>query len=362
MNRTDLVDWLKAYTPIELELRDYFEIYRKPVSQHEFYKIYKKYEIVDTPLTSNQFRNLDAMILPQADYLQRQFSDKLWLNAAQDISIRKHPRYFPEIRHSHMFIELAYVMQGSCTQTFYFQNPTISETVTMQEGMLCIITPGIEHTISVFDDSVVINILIRTSTMKHALTNLVAGDHALFDFFENTLYGSGAQNFMIFDTKRGESICDVVLSIMLELCEEKQYTQKTALLMLGLLFTYLQRDYSSSIRFSEYASAGIDYIPQVLSYIHYNYHEATVETIAEHFHLSRPYLSRIFKAYTNMTIIQALQQIRLEQACELLVRTQMPVQEISEAVGYGDVTFFIRVFKKAYHETPLQYRKQHQVI
>ena len=167
---------------------------------------------------------------------------------------------------------------------------------------------------------------------------------------------------MTFDTKRDESIYDVILSIMLELCEEKQYNQKTALLMLGLLFTYLQRDYSDSIRFSEHTSAGIGYIPQVLSYIHYNYREATVESIAEHFHLSRPYLSRIFKAYTNMTIIQALQQVRLEQACEFLVRTQMSVHEISEAVGYGDVTFFIRVFKKAYHQTPLQYRKQNKVV
>lgn len=362
MNRADLIDWLKAYTPMELELRDHFETYRKPVSQHEFYQIFQKYDRADTSSARSQFRNLDAVILPQADYLQRQFSDTLWLDAAQDISIRKHPRYFPEIRHSHMFVELAYVLLGNCTQTFYFQDPDISETVVMQEGMLCIITPGIEHTISVFDDSVVINILIRTSTMKHALTDLVAGDHALFDFFKNTLYGSGAQNFMTFDTKRGESIYDVILGIMLELCEEKQYTQKTALLMLGLLFTYLQRDYSDSIRFSEYASAGIGYIPQVLSYIHYNYREATVESIAEHFHLSRPYLSRIFKAYTNMTIIQALQQVRLEQACEFLVRTQMSVHEISEAVGYGDVTFFIRVFKKAYHQTPLQYRKQNKVV
>lgn len=36
-----------------------------------------------------------------------------WLSAVQDISVRKHPRYFPEVRHSHMFIELAYVMRGT---------------------------------------------------------------------------------------------------------------------------------------------------------------------------------------------------------------------------------------------------------
>lgn len=360
MERAELIDWLSAYTLMELELQKHYETYHAPVSPREFQKILRVYGSIDQTVGYEQFRNLDAAVLPQSEYSKTQFADDLWMSAAQDISVRKHPRYFPEIRHSHMFIELAYVLRGSCKQTFYLRGQDTGESVTMQEGMLCIITPGIEHTVSVFDNSIVINILIRTSTMKHTLTELVVGDHVLFDFFRHTLYGSGAQNFMIFDTQRSEPICDMILGMMIELCEEKRYSQKTAMLMLGLLFTYLQRDHSDSIRFSEQASAGLGYIPQVLSYIHSNYREATAETIAKHFHLSRPYLSRIFKAYTNMTIIQALQRTRLEQACELLVRTQMSVHEIAEAVGYGDVTFFIRTFKKSYHTTPLQYRKQLQ--
>ena len=88
MNRVDLIDWLKAYTPMELELREHFETYQKPVSQHEFYQIFQKYDRADTSSARSRFRNLDAMILPQADYLQRQLSDTFWLDAAQDISIR----------------------------------------------------------------------------------------------------------------------------------------------------------------------------------------------------------------------------------------------------------------------------------
>ena len=359
MDRTELIDWLSAYTPMEQEFRSYYETYHKPVSRQEIYRILQRYDSMAAG--SHRSRNLDAAVLLQeTDNLQTQFPNALWLEVSQDISVRKHTRYFPEIRHSHEFIELAFVLRGSCTQTFFFLDSDTSEPVTMREGMLCIITPGIEHTISVFDDSIVINVLIRASTLKHALTELVSGDHVLFDFFRNTLYGSGAQNFILFDTGQNEAVHDVILGMMLELCEEKRYSQKTAFLMLGLLFTYLQRDCSDSIRFSEHASAGIGYIPQVLSYLHCNYRKATVESIADHFHLSRPYLSRIFKAYTNMTIIQALQEIRLEQACELLTRTQISIHEISESVGYGDVTFFIRVFKKAYGTTPLQYRKRHR--
>jgi len=359
MERAELIDWLSTYTSLELELRKHYETYHVPVSPHELHEILQKCGDADKEVGYEQFRNLDAAIKSQAGYSREQFSDALWMSAAQDISVRKHPRYFPEIKHSHMFIELAFILRGSCKQTFYLDT---SESVTMQEGMLCIIMPGIEHTVSVFDDSIVINVLIRASTMKHTLTELVADDHALFDFFRHMLYGNNTQNFMIVDTKKSEAIRDLLLGMMIELCEEKLYSQKTTMLMLGLLFTYIQRDYSDSIRFSNHVFEGIGYIPQVLSYIHSNYREATAENIAEHFHLSRPYLSRIFKAYTNTTIVQALQQVRLERAGELLVKTQMSVQAISEAVGYNDATFFIRVFKRTYHTTPLQYRKQRQEL
>lgn len=362
MNQADLINWLNTYTPMESKLRKYYETHHMPISEQEFYRIFQQDESIEITAGNEQFRNLDAIFFPQMKISQSQFSDSLWLNSVQNISVRKHPRYFPEYKHSHSFVEMAYVLRGSCTQTFYFQNVDSGEPVVMQEGMICIITPGIKHAISVFDDSIVINILIRTSTLKHALSNLVAGDHVLFEFFRHTLYESDMQNFMVFDTKKSESICDVILGMMIELCEERRYSQKTTLLMLGLLFTYLQRDCSDGIRFSKQISSDVGYIPQVLSYMHSNYRTASVESIAEHFHLSRPYLSRIFKAYTNTTIIQALQRIRLEQACELLVKTKMPVQEISELIGYEDVTFFIRIFKRTFDATPLQYRKQNQEL
>lgn len=360
MNRAELIEWLRTYTPFELEFRKLYEIYNTDIPDTEFRRIVDKYGNENNRAGEESFRNIDAAVPVDGKQMTDRFSDVLWLGAADNVSVRKHPRFFPENRHSHSFVELAYVVEGQCTQTFFFSGSDKTEKVTMRKGSLCIITPGIEHSIGVFDDSIVINILVRTSTLKRALSDLVAGDHALFEFFNYTLYEEHAQNFMVFDTSGSESISDLIQAIMIELCEEKAYCQKTVFLMLGLLLTYLQRDCSDKIRFSENASSGIGYIPQVLSYIHYNYQEASVESIAEHFHLSRPYLSRLFKEYTGKTIVQVLQQIRLERACELLTETQLPVQNIAENVGYTDVTFFIRMFKKANGATPLQYRKRHQ--
>lgn len=363
MNRTDIKNWLESYTLIEQELQDYYHTHRRPASEEILFQLIQKHHGLSNDI-NNLFQNIDPSIdsgtlLPK-DSGASQFTDRLWLNQALEFSIRKHPRYLPLIKHTHSFIEIAYVYYGTCKQTFYYGDEMTEDTV-LTQGTICIIPPELQHTIAVFDDSIVINILIRTSTMKHALTSLVVGNHTLFDFFIYTLYENTSPNHILFDTAGNDTIKNLILDMMLELCENKDYSQKVTQLMLGLFFTYLQRDHSDTIRFSKYAASGIDYIPQILSYMHENYRSTCVEDISRHFFISRSYLSRVFKAHMNTTVIQALQQIRMQHACDYLQNTQLSVQNISDAVGYGDVTFFIRTFKKMFHVTPLQYRKQHQI-
>ena len=74
---------------------------------------------------------------------------------------------------------------------------------------------------------------------------------------------------------------------------------------------------------------------------------------------STSWLSRIFHINAKMTLIDTIQQIRIQKASELLCSTKISVQEIAELVGYQDVTHFIRMFKKHTQMTPLQYRKLH---
>lgn len=363
MNRSDIIHWLETYTPIETELQSFYLTHHHPAPEETLFSLIQKHHGLANDI-NNLFHNIDPTInqnvFPTDGIGRSQYPEQLWMKQNHHISIRKHPRYFPLLKHTHNFIEIAYVYRGNCTQTFYFDQE-YSEQTMLSTGTLCIIPPGLEHTIAVFDDSIVINILIRTTTMKHALTDLVVGNHSLFDFFTYTLYENASPNYILFDTSNDETIADIIVDMMLELCEDKPYNQKVVHLMLGLFFTYLQRDHSDSVQFSKYASAGIDYIPQIFSYMQEHYRTTSVEDIAKHFFLSRSYLSKVFKTNTNTTIIQALQQVRMQHACDYLENTQLSVQNICEAVGYGDVTFFIRVFKKTFHVTPLQYRKQHQM-
>ncbi|MDE6202857.1 MAG: AraC family transcriptional regulator, partial [Lachnospiraceae bacterium] len=359
-----IINWLEQYSDIDTGVESYYQQHRRPTPEDLLFRLIQENHGLSNDV-NNLFQNIDASIDNNSTIAtdskgRSRFSDHLWLQKNLEVSIRKHPRYLPLFRHTHSFIEMAYVYRGSCNQSFYYDNG-LTEEICLKERTLCIIPPELQHTISVFDDSIVINILIRTSTMKHALTNLVVGNHALFNFFSYTLYENTSPNYILFDTAGNDVIKDLILDMMLELCENKNYSQKVTHLMLGLFFTYLQRDHSDTMQFSKYTSSGIDYIPQILSYIQENYRTTSVEDIAHHFYISRSYLSRVFKAYTNTTVIQTLQRIRIQHACDYLQNTRLSVQNISDAVGYGDVTFFIRTFKKITGVTPLQYRKRYQI-
>ena len=73
-------------------------------------------------------------------------------------------------------------------------------------------------------------------------------------------------------------------------------------------------------------------------------------------------LKRRFKAATGVTLIEYLQNLRVEEAKRLLESGQMPVDEISVEVSYEDPSFFRRLFKRCTGLTPSQYRRMFQPV
>ena len=68
-------------------------------------------------------------------------------------------------------------------------------------------------------------------------------------------------------------------------------------------------------------------------------------------------LKRRFKAATGTTLIDYLQNLRVEEAKRLLESGSLPVEEISAEVSYEDPSFFRRLFKRRTGLTPSQYRR-----
>lgn len=73
-------------------------------------------------------------------------------------------------------------------------------------------------------------------------------------------------------------------------------------------------------------------------------------------------LKRRFKAATGSTLIEYLQNLRVEEAKHQLESSDKSVERICYEVGYEDVSFFRRLFKRLTGITPSQYRRMFQPL
>lgn len=95
----------------------------------------------------------------------------------------------------------------------------------------------------------------------------------------------------------------------------------------------------------------------VKQYIDQNYDkELSLESLAEHVHLSASYLSKLFKRELGQNISSYIQSVRIERAKVLLRTTNQKTYEIAEAVGIYDPVYFSKLFKKVTGKKPKDFR------
>lgn len=76
--------------------------------------------------------------------------------------------------------------------------------------------------------------------------------------------------------------------------------------------------------------------------------------------ISPYYLSHIFKEKTGQTFIEYLSKIRINEAKKLALNSNMTIKDISERVGYFNITYFCKVFKRLTGFTIGEYKKMNE--
>ncbi|MGI9344589.1 MAG: GlxA family transcriptional regulator [Gammaproteobacteria bacterium] len=90
--------------------------------------------------------------------------------------------------------------------------------------------------------------------------------------------------------------------------------------------------------------------------------DGALRTVVERASVPERTLKRRFRAATGCTLIDYLQNLRVEAAKRLLEAGKLPVDEISAATGYEDASFFRRLFKRRTGLTPSQYRRMFRPV
>lgn len=95
----------------------------------------------------------------------------------------------------------------------------------------------------------------------------------------------------------------------------------------------------------------------MMQYIHQHYDQKiSLEEIAEQAMVSKSTALNLFRRYLHDTPVHYLLKYRLQEAASLLVVTEKKIGVISENVGFENVDYFCKMFKKYYSMTPTEYR------
>lgn len=96
---------------------------------------------------------------------------------------------------------------------------------------------------------------------------------------------------------------------------------------------------------------------KLMSYIdeHYRNQDLSVAQIGDIFQLNPSYMGSVFKKVNDISILQYITNVRMEASKRLLESNQYKISEIAEQVGYSDVFYFSKRFKKSYGYSPKDY-------
>lgn len=85
-----------------------------------------------------------------------------------------------------------------------------------------------------------------------------------------------------------------------------------------------------------------------------------LDELAAQFKLSRFHFAKTYRALTGHAPIQDFIQLKMAHACRLLDEGEQGIRQVAEQLGYDDVYYFSRLFRKVVGMAPSHYRALHQ--
>lgn len=172
--------------------------------------------------------------------------------------------------------------------------------------------------------------------------------------FKNVIFASHIKN--------DDCISDCFHAIYSEYREKKEGYDIALKGYASILFAHLIRNYKiASFNDSTYGSYmdNLERINKVISYIEENYPEKiTAQILSEMTYLSEGYFYHYFKNTVGTSLNDYINKVRIKKAANMLKSTDASVTEIAASVGYGDINYFSRIFKKIMKVSPSGFRSR----
>lgn len=87
--------------------------------------------------------------------------------------------------------------------------------------------------------------------------------------------------------------------------------------------------------------------------------DLSIQRISRNVHISKSVLYKSFRANFDCTVSEYINARRVEKSVELLTKTDLSIEEISQKSGFSSASYYSKTFKKLKGVSPLQYKKHH---
>lgn len=128
--------------------------------------------------------------------------------------------------------------------------------------------------------------------------------------------------------------------------------------LVNILSHTVETEYLSGANYTNnYIPKDMQRIEKVFQYVFEQYAaEISLEKAASLMNLSRYAFCRYFKARTQKTFVQFVNEIRIMHACEMIKEDREQINNIAYSCGFNSLSNFNKIFKSVKGKTPSQYK------
>lgn len=276
------------------------------------------------------------------------------LPASPFIYVNRHARFRSFPLHRHDFVEMVYMYDGSCVQEVN------GEAMRVRKGQVLLLDSDTIHTIRPLGEGdILMNIQFDKRYFDYAFFMRLDLDNIVTSFFsKSAAKGMRHDSYLRFNSENNRRLGLFMVEFLCEWFDPSDHGERVLNDLFSLIATELVSCYGRNTATSEFEFHQSGEIVRILHHIERAYASCTLEDCASSFGMSAGYLSKMLKTQTGSTFTQLVQKQRMSVAKLLLSEGNLPVTEVARSVGYENVSFFYRVFKRSCGVSPGEWREQ----
>lgn len=271
------------------------------------------------------------------------------INVYFDDGLRTYP-------HTHNYAEFGYVAEGQ------FYTHIENRDYIFNKGDIFLIGKNTTHSENLYRrNSIVLFFSVANNffdkTMHHDIY-----DSETEKFIKNIVIGKGFSFVRFAPGKKNSQVPDLFEKILLEMWRPHPGTMHLIIGYMEWILSLLPVEYEVAVQQNDRSTVGDFLFREVRRHLENDYQSITLNSLIKLYGHNMNYFNRLIKSKTGMTFSAFVQNIKLEKAEFLLRTTDFPIEELAKQVGYENLSYFYRIFRKKYGLTPHNLRKQNLTI